>query len=840
MSRRSRWLIALIGTIVGFESGTSSAQVGSSVPVIAGVFPPGATVGQTTEWAISGRNLSKVSNLRISGGGVEILELLIKDETTATAKVRVASDASPGFREVRLDGASGVSNLAIVRIDRLEQVLEVEPNDDPELAQEVEVGSALIGVLQALDVDDFRIKGKPGQRLTLDLEARRVGTSISPVVTVFSASGAAIAQGREMRGGDGDCRMTVVLPDDGVCVVQVRDNVYGGNNLAKYRLRVEPTPFATGVFPLGGPKGQTIEVELCGGNLLQPRRKSITLPDVPGTFVLPGEFEGPDGPVASPARLIVGEDSEIFELTRPANGSPIELTSGVTINGRLSEAGEVDVYRLRVKTGDKIRARVEADSLGSWLDSVLAIRDDKGAILAQNDDSSTSAPAERPRAVSAQGIPGPSPDSTVDYEVKADGILTIELADRFGDGGPEYGYRLSIGPTRPDFSVTLLLGNANANARAMGNLNTVRAARTTPGQFGVFNLKPAGSVALNFLVTPEGRPGPIEVRAEGLPEGVTAEPVTVRLGGPPTPGTSSAAPEGTAPASDFLLLKVAPFAQPGLSEFRVVASTKSAGLSITREASATIGIDSVAVSNRPITRVLMRFPLKVLGEARPLFVGPPAPPTLRKVGVPGPLLQGDRIDLALDFSNAVTADDGSSIEARAEGVGLSTNTVISAGTSLTEEAGSSDVTIHVLASIKAQLGPHFVKVSYTPAGGSTVEREVMVEVKAPIEVRPLAESIFLRAGDNATLGVEVRREPGFDGEVEMKLEGLPRGVKAGKPITLTAGMAKAEFRLEMSAEAKPLANPVEVRVVGMARMPRGNVAVDSKIRPMIRPRPADK
>ncbi len=213
--------------------------------------------------------------------------------------------------------------------------------------------------------------------------------------------------------------------------------------------------------------------------------------------------------------------------------SPVEVTSGATINGRIGEPGEVDSYRLKVKAGDKIRARVEADSLGSWLDSVLAIRDEKGAILLENDDSRTSSSPDRPRNVSVAGIPELSPDSTIDYEAKADGTLTIELADRFGEGGPEYGYRLSIGPTRPDFSVTLLLGNANANARAIGNLNQVRSARTSPGQFGVFNLKPGGTIPINFLITPEGRPGPVEVRAEGLPEGVTAEPVAVRLGGPP-------------------------------------------------------------------------------------------------------------------------------------------------------------------------------------------------------------------------------------------------------------------------------------------------------------------
>jgi hypothetical protein len=821
MVRRHRPVFALVGLLAGLWAGNVLAQAGD-VPVITGIFPPGATVGQATEWAISGRNLAKVGTIRISGGGVEVVELKIKDETSATAKIRVNSDASPGFREVRLDGVAGVSNLAMVRIDRLNQVAEVEPNDDREQAQAVDVGSALVGVLKPLDVDHFQVRGKPGQRVTLDLEARRVGTSISPVVTIFSPSGGAIAQGREMRGGDRDCRMTVVLPPEGACVVQVRDNVYGGNDLARYRLRLDPAPFATALFPLGGPKGRSIDVELSGGNLPQPLRRSITLPDIPGDYIPPGDFDGPDGPVASPARLIVGEGPEILETPPGGDGSPAEVASGVTINGRIGEPGEVDSYRIKVKAGDKLRARVEADSLGSWLDSVVAIRDEKGAILAQGDDSKN------------------SPDSTVDLEVKADGMLTIELADRFGDGGPEFGYRLAIGPTRPDFSATLLLGNANAGAQALRNLTQVRTARTTPGLFGVFNLKPGGSIPINFLVTPEGRPGPVVVRVEGLPEGVSAEPVEVRRGGFAPPGATPAKSDDASPEADSLVLKVASWAQPGLSEFRIVATSKGPGPILTREATATIGVDSVAVSNRPITRVIARFPLKILGEARPLFVGPPSPPTLRSVGVPGPLLQGDRLDLALDFSNAVSADDGSNIEARAEGVGLSTNTVISAGTSVAEDGSSTDVVVHVLASTKAQLGPHLVKVAYTPAGGTTVEREVTVEVKAPIEVRPAAEAIFLNPGDNATFAIEVVREKGFEGEVELKLEGLPRGVKAAKGVTLGPGVAKAEVRLEMGPEAKPLARGTELRVVGMARMPRGNVAVDSKQRPMIRPRPADK
>ena len=87
----------------------------------------------------------------------------------------------------------------------------------------------------------------------------------------------------------------------------------------------------------------------------------------------------------------------------------------------------------------------------------------------------------------------------------------------------------------------------------------------------------------------------------------------------------------------------------------------------------------------------------------------------------------------------------------AEGVGLATQTIISAGTSITEGEAASDVVIHVLASAKAKPGPHPVRVSYTAPGRPPVVREVSVEVLVPIEVRPRAESIALAPGDSAEL-----------------------------------------------------------------------------------------
>jgi hypothetical protein len=835
MSWRIR-LALLLSLLSLVDPGPVVAQSGSSVPVVTSVFPPGATVGQTAEWTISGRNLLKVKSLLVSGRGIEVVSFAAKDENSATARIRILDDAEPGFREVRLDGSTGVSNLAMVRVDRLKQVLEAEPDQTIAEAQPVEVGTVVVGVLKALDRDHYRIKGTPGQKLTIDLEARRIGTSMAPVVTIFASNGQAMAQGRESRGPDQDCVMTVVLPDDGVCVAQVRDNTYGGSDQARYRLRVDPSPYATALFPLGGTSGQTIDFEVSGGNLARPLRKSIKLPDTPGVMIEPGVVEGPSGPLVIPGRIVVGDGPEMVEPADRPKSSAIDVQGGVIVNGRIGEPGEVDSYRLAVKAGETVRLRVEAAAMGSWLDSVVLIRDSKGVTLAENDDSNEAVRPNQARAVNALGVPQGSSDSSLEYEAREDGILTIDVVDRFGDGGPEYPYRLMVGRDRADFAVTLLLGNATANASALTNLGQARTVRTSPGQFGVFNLKPGSSVPINFVVSPEGRPGPIEVMVEGLPAGVTAEPVQIRF-----PGPKSTTGGRADPVADFILLKVASYAQPGLGEIRVVARAKpTPGVVISREATAAVGIDTSSVSGRPITRVLSRIPLRITGDPRRQFVGPPAPPRLRSLSVPGALLQGDQLDLKLDFDGTVTADDGSVVEARAEGFGLATNTIISAGTTMTDDEPGSSVTIHVLASIKAELGLHRVKVSYTPEGGSASVKEVTVEVKAPIEVRPAAETIFLRPGDQATFKVDVKRQPGFEGEVEIKLEGLPRGVKAPRSIELGSGVSTVEIRLEMNPEARPIAKPTALRVVGMARMPRGNVSVESKIQPMIEARSADK
>jgi hypothetical protein len=549
------------------------------------------TRGETAEWTVTGLGLEGVERFLISAAGIEAVEIGPATEGSIRLRVRAATDADLGFGELRALGPSGISNLLLFRVDHLPQSREAEPNDDPAGANPMAMNSAATGILLPQDLDYFAFQGRAGQRVAIDVEAWRLGSPIVPVATLFTSSGTSLARSSPLRDGGRDCRLSLVLPDHGRFLVQVRDALYRGGEAARYRLRIAEGPFATGLFPLGGRRGETIEVTLTGGTLAEPRRKAITLADEPGTIVEVGAIAGPGGPLLAPARLAVGDGPEVTES--PDGATPTRLPFGATANGRIDRPGEVDRYAVAVRAGDSIRVEVQAAALGSWLDSLATIDDAHGNRIAEGDDRGDGTRL-------AGGLDPGTRDSRLDFEARADGELLVGITDRFGDGGPEYAYRLTVGPPRPDFAVTLRLGG--------------RATSSQPDASGALNLSPGTAVPLRFEVKADGRPGPINVRAEGLPPGVAAEPVTIRV--PRVVRGPSVAV--VAPVEGTLVLKVDPDARPAVGSLRIVATARNAdGTTITRRASATLRLNPMPPDDPrpPPSRIVREFPLAIVAPA---------------------------------------------------------------------------------------------------------------------------------------------------------------------------------------------------------------------------------
>ena len=588
-------------------------------PLITGVFPPGVTVGTSQTWTIKGQNLDQVESLFATGTGLSFGPIRHDGaDGPLTVEVLASTDAITTYREIRADGPSGVSNLALIRVDWLTQVVEAEPDGQRSTTdQTVKVGSAVAGILQPLDVDRYRIEGTPGQEVTLDWETRRLGTAIIPVLTVTGPGDRLIAQVRSKPGGDRDCRCSVLVPPEGWFTVELRDNTYGGDPRARYRLRVDPAPFSSALTPITGPRGGGLDLIADGGSLPDPVRCPTTLPDQAGCWFVSGPIRdaATGRSFLPPGRIWVEDDGRatLFESRdRPADLVwPVDVgPKGITIDGRIDHPGQVDRFRVQARAGDHFRASILAANAGSWLDPVLTILGPTGAILAATGDQPSALdPIEPPRTIDGS----PSPDHWVDLLIPTDGLITVELADRFGSGGPEYGYRLELGPPIDDFTLWLLPDPRSADpgpeARRLSGEPFV--ANLSVGD--AFNLAPGSSVLVPFVILPRGRPGTIEVRIEGLPDGVSAEAVPVRLAPPPRSPARAAVEWDAAPVVDALRFRVDANAAPSRGTYRVLARTRSdLGRVQERVGNRVVGVDAAVGRGRPVIQTITEFPIRVL------------------------------------------------------------------------------------------------------------------------------------------------------------------------------------------------------------------------------------
>jgi hypothetical protein len=313
------------------------------------------------------------------------------------------------------------------------------------------------------------------------------------------------------------------------------------------------------------------------------------LPDVAGETVDPGPFAGPGGAVTVPFRLVAGDAAEVSE-NRNA-GAPLRLAPGSTVNGRIEKQGESDHYFVSAKAGEPLRIKVEAESLGSWLDSVVRISDRDGHVLAENDD-----PPPPPVPWSGARRLVALADSVLDYRPAHDGDLSVEIGDRYGRGGCEYGYRVTFGPPRADFWLWLHRDGPEA-----------------------VNLIPGESAAIDIFVLVDGRPGPISIRALGLAGGVSAETVTIRTRDLlPGPRDGRATSWRTAMAR--LVLTAGPAAGDAVGWFRIEATSRDAvGRNLTRHGSLVVRLGQLdaAVPQVPVMHELTELPVSIVrGEVR--------------------------------------------------------------------------------------------------------------------------------------------------------------------------------------------------------------------------------
>lgn len=424
--------------------------------------------------------------------------------------VQIPAETTPGLFQVRVANSKGISNPVVVGLDRLPQL--------PFSATVANLPVALHGNLTGPQILLTKFHGTKGQRIVVDVEARRLGASLQPIVRIQDAAGRQVAWSPARISIAGDARAEVTLPADGEYRVELHDLLFRGAAPGFFRLKIGELHFADLAFPLGIQVGTKAPIHFAltnvpGETTVEMDATSLTVPTSGPTPVISlPKFTGGQPQIA------VSQHAEAIESAAADGTRQVLPAAPVAVSGRLSQPKQEDQFAIPVKPGNRLRIEVFGERIGSPVDGVLSVRTEAGVQIATNDDR-----------------PG-NPDPGLELQVPENtNQIVVALRDLIGRGGEDFVYRVEItDAAAPDFSVTADSDRFIVPAEATQTI-LVKAVRTNY----------AGPIKFEF----SGLPSHVQVAGSQIAAGASLGLVTVSAGpGAPTSGliriiASSAVPE---------------------------------------------------------------------------------------------------------------------------------------------------------------------------------------------------------------------------------------------------------------------------------------------------------
>jgi hypothetical protein len=413
--------------------GTATA-VWAVDPKLNSTSPVGLQRGTEAVLTFDGQRLDDTQEVLLYAPGVEVLKIEEKTATTVKVRVKIAADCPLGEQRVRLRTAGGLSDLRTFHVGAFPVVEKVAPAKRGDPLQKLPLNVTVTGSVAQETVDAYTVDLKKGQHLSAEVTGMRLGRSFTdPYISIKDPNGKVLAKSDDTPLFVQDCFATIVAPLDGEYTIEVRESSYGG--LSLYQLHVGNFPRPTAVYPAGGKAGETLQVKFIG-DAAGPFSQKVTLP-LPSSY-RQGVFAEKNGliaPSANPVRVV--DFANVLE-TEPNDESAAPTATSLDLplafNGIIEKAGDVDWFRFKAKRGEVYDVNVYARRVRSPLDSLLIIANAEGRTIISNDDSDGA-------------------DSYVRFNVPADGEYLLKVADHLGRGGPDFTYRVEFAPVKPDLNL---------------------------------------------------------------------------------------------------------------------------------------------------------------------------------------------------------------------------------------------------------------------------------------------------------------------------------------------------------------------------------------------------
>ncbi|MGV3607149.1 MAG: hypothetical protein ACO1RA_12165 [Planctomycetaceae bacterium] len=543
-------------SLVAMAAGQTWAQLPTTQ--LNGIFPLSAKAGAPVDVVIDGVDLEDVQKLVFSHPGITATaKMTTPNDFEKTPRlvgnqfaVQVAADVPPGAYEVRAEGRFGQSNPRWFIVSSYGELTDAAGNSTSDKSIEVPLGSGLAGRVDANSMDFVKVPLKAGERVLFNLQAARIGSRMNATLILTDPTGKELSRARDTVGDDPVIEFTA--PADGIYGLKIFDHVYGQGPAYFYHLDVTAAPLIDFIFPPSGLAGTNQAVTIYGRNLPGGvpadglKRHGAPLQKLAANITVPGD-EASKTQMPALTQLPIRSallDAIPYQLTSPAgpsnrvpfyvaqapvtveqepNSTPAQaqkLTVPFELAGQYLPAGDVDWVQFDAKKGDTLWIDIYCHRLGLECDPAMSIfrvnKNEKGeevvADVAQVDDL-----PERAARIGSD-LDSSSDDPSFKLAVPEDGTYRIMVRDQSGTGGndPAKMYRLAVRPGFEDFRVL---------ATAVTLMPTPQA-QVTQLASGV--VRKGGNLLVSCKVDRrDGFEGEIQIRAEGLPPGMTSSTAVI-------------------------------------------------------------------------------------------------------------------------------------------------------------------------------------------------------------------------------------------------------------------------------------------------------------------------
>jgi hypothetical protein len=423
---------ALLGPALALLLTTAAS---AATPSLTAVRPVGGQRGTEVDVTFSGARLGDALEIVFYQPGITTLSIKKVNDNAVTARLKIAPECALGLHDLRVRTATGISELRTFSVGALKELTEVEPNNDFAKPQPIAMNVTVNGVADNEDVDYFVVAAKKGERISAEVEGHRLGIfEFDPYVAILNAKRFELGSSDDAALVLRDGFTSIIAPEDGKYIIQVRESAYSGNGACLYRLHVGNYPRSTAVMPAGGKPGETLAVRWIG-DAAGETTTSVTLPvSASADFGLVRQDDKGVSPYPNTFR-ISGLGNVLETEPNDDHQHATTFQAPMAVNAVIGKPGDVDHFVFKAEKGQVYDIHCYARRIRSPLDPVMYLgKRNAGAFLGADD---------------AIG-----PDAYFRFQAPETAEYVITLVDQLGKGGPDYAYRIELTPVAPALALS--------------------------------------------------------------------------------------------------------------------------------------------------------------------------------------------------------------------------------------------------------------------------------------------------------------------------------------------------------------------------------------------------